>query len=283
VAGAVPVEPAATSTSVGGFSAHCFSRARRSFTRRSETSIRPSASRRCGQAVSTPFRKRAETCQCWARSPSARPSSRSANRTSSIWQLSRKSDKALASSSAWTGPGLKDSLSPWSTTSRASSKRRRREEMAGGKSRDSSPGSNGGSPSSRSPSGRICGSSSARPPPTARKASARARAPRRVGVRTVARGRASGPSGSSAFSRPRARSSTNGRWAGIENQRGPSRSKKGAGPVILLKVSFRLPVWRRDRRHASRARLARRRGPGGRPPAASTEAVVRTGPRARRR
>jgi len=71
--------------------------------------------------------------------------------------------------------------------------------MAGGKSSAISPGSNGGSPSSRSPSARTCGGSSAVCEPTFRKASTSARAPRRVGVSTTASDSASGPSGASAL------------------------------------------------------------------------------------
>jgi hypothetical protein len=76
-------------------------------TRRSATSIRPRSFRRAGQAASTALRNRAETCQCWARSPSARPSSLPSVSISSIRQLSRKSDKALAISSACEAPGVK--------------------------------------------------------------------------------------------------------------------------------------------------------------------------------
>jgi len=67
-----------------------------------------------------------------------------------------------------------------------------------GRSSARSPGSNGGSPSSRSPSGLICGGRTALPPAAETKASARARAPLRVGVSTVACDSASGPSGLSA-------------------------------------------------------------------------------------
>ena len=197
-AGAVPVDPAATMTPGGGLSRHRLPSARSRATRRAVTSVRPSSFKRAGQASTAKRRKSAEISQCLAISRSTQPSRDLSGAASSISTLSRKPASASASSRAPAASRLRSSLSDAPLTSRASSNRRRQGEMAGGRSRAMSPGSNGGSPSSRSPSARTCGGSSAFSDPTFRKASTRARAPRRVGVSTTASDRASGPSGDSA-------------------------------------------------------------------------------------
>ena len=250
VALAVPVEPAATSTPFGGLAVHTAARRRSSRTRRSLTSTTPSCSNRFGQALSAASRKPRETCQCSASSASTRPASRSPTSTSSICRPSRKRPRASASSRAAEAvlrpPGSSGSSS---ATSRVSSNRRRSGSIAASRSSARSPGSNGGSPSSRSPRGRSCGGRIARPSATPTKASASARAPRRVGVSTTASAKASGPRGAKASNSPRARSSANGRCAGIVYQRGPGRSKKALTPI-----SPRPRRGRPDRPHASRRR-----------------------------
>ena len=122
---------------------------------------------------------------------------------------------------------VRPSMSWCSLTSPASSNRRLEGLMAEGRREAMSPGSKGGSSSSRSPSARTCGSNRARPGAAARNASASARADRRVGRRMVASGRSSGRSASS---RPLARSARNGRWPPIVNQRGAGASRKFMAP-----------------------------------------------------
>jgi hypothetical protein len=199
VAGAVPVEPAATSTPCGGLWVQASASRRNSRTRRSDTSTTPSSASRRGQARSAASRKSRDSRQCSARSASTSSASRSPASISSICRLSKKPARASPSSRAAEAEISRPrSRWRWSLTRRVSSNRRFSGSMAVGRSRERSPGSNGGSPSSRSPSGRICGGSTARPSAATTKASASARAPRRVGVSTVACDRASGPSGARA-------------------------------------------------------------------------------------
>ena len=196
VAGAVPVEPAATITPCGGASVHCSASRRSSRTRRALTSITPSAASRCGQSASAASRNRRETCQCSAISASTRSASPASTVTSSICRPSRNPARASAISSAAAAVSSRpDNRSQWLAARRVSSNRRFSGSIAAGRSSARSPGSKGGSPPSRSPSGRIRGGSMARPPATCTKASARARAPRRVGVSTRACDNASGPCG----------------------------------------------------------------------------------------
>ena len=196
----MPVDPAATSTPCGGDWIQRSASRSSNRTRRWLTSTTPRASRRTGQSVSALSRKLRDTSQ-WAASSatSTRPASRPPISTPSICRPSRKLPRASASSSAAEAeesPAGTSSLS--SATNRVSSNRRLNGSMAAGRSRARSPGSNGASPASRSPSGRIWGGITALPPETLMKASAKARTPRRVGVSTTTSARASGPSGESA-------------------------------------------------------------------------------------
>ncbi len=200
VAGAVPVEPAAMTACCGGRSHQASASRFRRATRRAPTSTTPRSASRSGQRSSALCRNRRLNCQCSARSASTRSPRRSAASTSSICRLSRKPPRASPNSRAAAAVGSPrfGSVGQSSATSRVSSNRRRRGSIAAGRSRARSPGSKGGSPASRSPRGRICGGRTARPPVARTKASASARAPRRVGVRTRACESASGPCGPSA-------------------------------------------------------------------------------------
>ena len=226
VAGVDPVEPAAMRTPAGGLMAQLSASARVRATRRAATSIRPSSCRRSGQALTAKPRNSAETCQWRAISAATQSAGGASGQASSISTPSRNLPRASASSRAAVASSERPTRGAFSATSRASSKRRRQGEMAGGRSSAMSPGSKGGSPSSRSPRARICGSRSARPPPTSTKASARPRAARREGTSTTASASACGPRRAAPPAGPAARSARKGRGGAIVNQRGAGWPKR---------------------------------------------------------
>ena len=246
-----PVEPAAIRKSPGGAADHFSARAFRRRTLRLPTSSSPSASSRAGHRSRAPSRKSSETFQWAAMSMSARPARLSAA-TSSICRLSKKAPRASARPRASVGPSERPRPGASSVTSRRSSNLRRTGVMAGGRSRTMSPGSKGASPASRSPRGRTRGGSRAGTSPAARrKASVSDRAARRVGVRTTASARASGPPSRVRSRRPSARSSRNGRSAGMLNHRGPGDSKN---QLLIGTAGPRPHCAPRDRRRAARRR-----------------------------
>ncbi len=230
LAGAVPVEPAAIIGNAGGRLSQPSASSRSSRTRRAAGSIRPSSRRRAAQPLSAKARKPAEMRQCRARSPSTSACIRSvrpSSATSSSSIPSRNAARASASSSAEVASSERPSRCSCALTRRASSNRRRKSPMAGFRARAASPGSNGGSPSSRSPRARIWGNNSPLLSLTRRNASASSRTLRRDGSKTTA---SESPSAPRASVRPFARSSRNGRCGAMVNQRGPGPAK---GPAAL--------------------------------------------------
>ena len=166
--------------------------------------------------------------------------------------LSRKRASASASSSAPAASSARPSAWSFAATRPASSKRRRQGEIAGGRSSARSPGSNGGSPSSRSPSARICGSSTRprrRPPDEGLGQAARRAAGgdqhHRVGQRL-------GPA-ARAPSRPWARSLRNGRCGAMVNQRGAGWSNGAHAAQPRLGERLARPGRRRASRGPSGA------------------------------
>ena len=246
-----PVDPAAIRNPSGGVSDHFSAKALSNWTLRADTSCSPSSRSRSGHRARAPSRKLRETCQCSAMSRVARPA-RLSPVTSSICRLSKKAPRASARPRASVGPSERPRPGASSVTSRSSSNLRRTGVMAGGRSRTMSPGSKGASPASRSPRGRTRGGSRAGTSPAARrKASVSDRAARRVGVRTTASARASGPPSRVRSRRPVARSSRNGRSAATLNQRGPGVSKN---QLLIGTAGPRPHCAPRDRRRAARRR-----------------------------
>ena len=232
VAGAVPVEPAATSTPCGGWSVQAWARRLRSFTRRSLTSRTPSPASRFGHSLSAISRNRRDTRQWSARSASTRLASFSNGSSSSICRLSRKWPSASAISRAEVAV-LRSRPSSRSLSGRSarrvSSKRKRfRGSIAAPRSNAKSPGSKGAALRPR-PGRRAAASAAAaqrgRPPRSRR----RRPAPGRLGGWASARWPGTGLSarlaGPRASCRPPRQARARRRRPGARRDRVPARTR----------------------------------------------------------
>ena len=265
--GRVPVEPAAISTPCGGSLAPLLAPG--------ACSSSHAAGGDVGQAqLGQPLRpggehglagSRAETCQCRARSPSTRVVEPAASVDLLDLQAVEEGAQRRRPSPAPAG-GVETAAEQ---VALLGDQARQFEAPPPGRDRPAAgpapgrPARTAARPRRGRPARGSAAAAGPAPPAAATKASARARAPRRVGVRTDGLRPGRRVARRPAPTRPRARSSRKGRWAGMLNQRGPGLSREARAGH--RQPRFGRVAARRDRRRASRSRPSPRRTGGPRP------------------